>query len=806
MPLFWLSLAFLGGIFFGEQLDWPKYFWWFLLLLSLLMTVLEQLGKRRFPKIGAGLKKLPDLSIPYPLILISFVCGALRFQLAQPVIDSGFISYYNDSEYEYNIQGVLVEPPDQRDSYTNLKVSVEELRRVGELAFIPVEGLVLARVLQNGNWQYGDRVRIEGELKTPPEQEQFSFREYLVRQGVYTFVPKASAQVLLHNQGNPVRRMIYRLRKQALETVYKLYPDPESSLLAGILLGVETGIPDHVQQAFNDTGTAHIIAISGFNITILSAFFVFVFIRLLGGQRRFLAAFITVFLIAVYTLLVGADAAVVRAAIMGGLAIMAAYFGRRQDGLNTLAIVAALMALFNPYVLWDVGFQLSFTATLGLLLYGGALSRGFYTFVSKHFSEETAKRLYKPVTEYILITFAAVLTTLPVIVYHFQRFSLVSLAANPAILPAQPPLMILNGLSVILGMLYEPLGQLAAWLSWPFAAYTIRVVEIFAKIPGGVFGLGQVTIYFVLIFYVLLLGWTFLGSRIKDFLHKKLEIQDINFVQLSTAVVIFLGILSVVVWRSVLAAPDGNLHITLMDVGSGDAILVKTPGGRNLLIDGGPSTARLSDSLGRRLPLMDRELDYLVVAAAGDGQIGGLPWAIERFLPNRVLWAGSTAGTYSARELRRILAEAQIPVVRAEIGQRLDLGQGIELQLLEVSSRGAVLRLVWGDFSALLPIGLDFDNMERLSGDQTLPPVTVLLLSESGYAPLNSRDWIERWHPQLILLSVAADDYNGLPDLETLQAVDGYKLLRTDLNGWVHISTDGKNMWVEVEKEPVQVD
>ena len=134
-----------------------------------------------------------------------------------------------------------------------------------------------------------------------------------------------------------------------------------------------------------------------------------------------------------------------------------------------------------------------------------------------------------------------------------------------------------------------------------------------------------------------------------------------------------------------------------------------------------------------------------------------------------------------------------------QAGQRLDLGEGASLSALAVGDRGAVLLLELADFRLLLPLGLDFDLLEWLDDGQALSPVTVLLLAESGYAPLNPPEWIAALHPQLILLSVAPGDPENLPNPETLASLQGYTLLRTDQNGWIEISTDGINMWTQVE-------
>ena len=518
-----------------------------------------------------------------------------------------------------------------------------------------------------------------------------------------------------------------------------------------------------------------------------------VFSRIFGGGqfgvRR--AAVFALLGIAVYTILVGADAAVVRAAIMGGTAVFASLVGRRQAGLNTLAAVAAVMAAFNPQVLWNIGFQLSFAATLGLVLYAEPLKATFEKLASRYVPLETAQKWSRPVGEYFLFTLAAQVLVLPIIAYYFQRISLSSLVANPLILPAQPPVMILGGLALLAGTIYYPLGQVLAWIAWPFVVYTIRVVEWLAAFPGGAFSLGEVSTVLVITFYALLFGLTFAGARSR---------RAAEWIK-PGVVLIGLIMITVLVWRVALAAPDGRLHMTIMDVGTGDAILIQSPSGRSILVDGGPSTRSLSDALGRRLPLGQRQLDWLVVAAAGEGQIGGLPTNLERFPPKNVLWAGPAQGTYPGGDLQVRLVEMEIPIVSAEAGQVLDLGDGAFLRLLEVGKRGAVLLLEWNHFRVLLPIGLDFETLEYLIPQPELKGLTALLLAESGYAPVNPKVWIENLVPQLVLLSVSAGDLEGLPSPETLAAAAGYSLLRTDRNGWVELITDGEQVWIEVERK-----
>lgn len=802
MPLLWISLAFLAGIILAGRIHLPVVIWLALAGFSLfLWFLLREIRSRINHSIEPdhfitrlSNTQLTFIPVPTFILFLFFFLGAARFQSAQPdLTDSSFIAAFNDLDIPVAVEAVLIRPPDRHDQYVELKARVIGIQLAEGHATRQAEGVILARDFDQGNWQYGDRLLLKGKLETPPIFEGFSYKSYLARQGVYSMMSRARVERIASGEGSPVLSWIYTYKDHALRTAYRLWSDPEASLLAGILLGDENGIPDDLYDAFRDTGTAHIIVISGFNITLLAGMLVGLFSRILGrgqfGIRR--SAIFTLMGIMAYTLLVGADAAVVRAAIMGSLGLFAALVGRRQVGLNTLAIVAGLMALFNPNILGDVSFQLSFAATLGLVLYATPLQESFVNFVSRAIPRDWALKISRPVGEYFLFTLAAQMLVLPIGLYYFQRLSLIALVANPLVLPAQPPVMILGGAALLLGTIYFPLGQLFAWLSWPFAAYTIRLVEFLAGFPGSVIEMGSFSAVLLILFFGCLFALTFFGERIRA------------AAQAIPRGLLLMGMIvtTVLVWRIAWAAPDGRLHLTVLNVGMGDGLLIQTPGGRHLLIDGGPSAMSLSQQLGRRLPPMRRGLDWLVVAASGESQIDSLARNLERFSPDRVLWAGPTQGTQAARTLQVALNKRGLVPAPAVPGQALDLGEGAQLRVIAVSPKGAILMLCWRDFNALLPIGLDFDTLEALQADPGLRSVTALLLAENGLASVNPPEWIAKLSPQVVLLSVGAGNREDLPSAETLEAVRGYTLLRTDQNGWIHLSTDGKLMWVEVEKK-----
>jgi competence protein ComEC len=258
------------------------------------------------------------------------------------------------------------------------------------------------------------------------------------------------------NEGSPIYRAIYAIKDRARATIQRALPDPQAALLTGILLGDDSGLPPELEEQFRTTGMTHIIAISGFNIAILTGLLLAAS-RPLFGLRW--SAWFVLLGIALYTVLVGADAAVVRAAIMGALFVIATrLLGRPTFAPAGLFTAALVMTLVNPFIPWDVGFQLSFVATLGLMLYVGPWSQWTQNNLRRFADPETASRLTRSISEVILATMAAMLLTLPLILYHFERLSLISPIANLFILPAQPGVNARPGKltqTVVRGILYK---------------------------------------------------------------------------------------------------------------------------------------------------------------------------------------------------------------------------------------------------------------------------------------------------------------------------------------------------------------
>lgn len=754
LPLLWTSLAFLLGILAANR--WPHGAAWPWLAALCLLALLAALW--RWPHAAARLALFAALLL---------TLGALRYQAAQPQLTPADLAFYNNAEGQLQVWGHLTQPAVARENHTELWFEAEQLELDGQL--YAVRGRALARVALGQQWHYGDGVLLTGRLRTPGGDEDDTYAEYLARQGVHSEMPFANVQASGQWHGDRLRQWLYSIRSAGVERLHQLYPDPVAGLLAGILLGDESGISQQLKQAFNTTGTRHIVAISGFNISIIAGLALSVFTRVVGKRRGLWLAGLC---IVAYTVLVGAQASVVRAAIMGLVVLAAQLAGRDQHSLNTLAFTAALMALVNPLILWDVGFQLSFMATLGLLVYAGPWQAWLEQQLEARLPAVWATRLAGPISEYFLFTLAAQVLTLPLLLYHFGQFSLITFPANLLILPLQPALFILGGLSLLVSWVWFLPGQLLALCAWPLGALTVRSAQWLAQPAWAVYPVEDVSLALVLLYYAAVLAASLAPLR-----------QALRRWQPRPALVAgLLAGAALAAWGLAAAAPSGRLQVTLLDV-PGEAILIRTPTGRNVLINGGGSALELSSQLGHHLPFFARQLDWVLLGGSRAEQIDGLRSGFERLQANGVLWAHSWPTPQLSALLENLSTYA--PSALAQ-GQALDLGDEASLQVLGIGPRGATFLLQWRNFQALLPTGIDVDQLSRLRAEP-VAGLDLLLLPEGGYPPLNPPEWLAGSGARVYWLSAEGTAPRA--------ALPG-RLLSVAEHGWLRAETDGYRLWL----------
>ena len=283
--------------------------------------------------------------------------------------------------------------------------------------------------------------------------------------------------------------------------------------------------------------------------------------------------------------------------------------------------------------------------------------------------------------------------TLPVILYHFQRLSISSLLANPLILPPQPLVMVLSGAAVLAGLVFDPLAHAIAWMAWPLSAYTNRMVETLAGLPGGVLVLGELNFWTVLLMYAAMFTERF----------SKRFPAAIKATVTPAFLLTVLGLLAALTWRGVTAAPDGRLHLLVMDLNGSQAILVRGPGGETLLINGSPSSRLLNNQLDRWLSPFNRTLNGLVFDTAQASTLTGLAEVLESHPVAQVWWGVPPPTNRAGDRFVERLKSQQIPTQALEAGMALAMGREARVEVLASAPEGSALLVEWNDFRVLIP-------------------------------------------------------------------------------------------------------
>ncbi len=328
---------------------------------------------------------------------------------------------------QVDLEGVIVEEVDMRSDHQKITVETET-------------GRVLVKAGLYEDLHYGDRVKVLGDLERPEAGD--SYAHYLFRYGIVMSMDKAYVEVL-EPAGFSLRGLLYDFKTVVQTHINRLYFEPEASLVSGLLLGSRKGMSEELTRDFQAVGLTHIVAVSGYNISLVIAC-IFAMFSFVPMKRRVVLSIVAV---ALFVLFVGASAAAVRAGIMGSLGMWALYTGRRSQAFFVLLWSAVVMTLWNPAILpFDIGFQLSFASTLGLLVFSPMLEKVFPVKVAF-------------LREALLLTLSAQIATFPFMLFYFGRLSLISPVANLVVAPLLPFCMLFSGLSLIGGM---PLAMLAS--------------------------------------------------------------------------------------------------------------------------------------------------------------------------------------------------------------------------------------------------------------------------------------------------------------------------------------------------------
>ncbi|MFH1714149.1 MAG: ComEC/Rec2 family competence protein [Candidatus Nealsonbacteria bacterium] len=472
-----LCLSFVGGIFLGSSVVFSQtIILGFFVIAGVLIFIFRK--EKRI--------------IVFSLCLLLLVLGVLRYQSVLIESDKSQLHSFNKIQEKVLFSGVVENEPDIREF--NKKLTLGEIKVDSQ----KIKGKVLITVNKYLPYGYGDRIKVEGLLSAPQEFPDFNYKEYLLKDGIYSVSYYPKIELIESGQGNFLFSKILVLKDKLRQAIYRNLSPPQSLLLAAMILGDKRQITDIWKEKLNLAGLRHLTAVSGMHVAILTAVLMSFLVGV--GFWRNQAFWITLSFIFIFILITGFQASAIRAGIMGGLFLLGRYFGRKSDSQRAIIIAATSMLFVNPFLLrLDVGFQLSFLAMMGIVYLLPSFQKTF----------RKLPNIFQ-LRDIVSVTLSAQVFTLPLLMYNFGYFSLVSPLSNILIVPFLPLIMVSGFVLAVLGVAWQPLAWTFTFLVWPLLTYLAKITDWFSGFPFSAIFL-EISVFYLLALYfiILMAAWFF---------------------------------------------------------------------------------------------------------------------------------------------------------------------------------------------------------------------------------------------------------------------------------------------------------
>ncbi len=733
------------------------------------------------------LKKLGNLKTVICISLSFFIVGGMFFYNAEYRYTGSFNQFYDNP---IEVKGFIdSEVQNSEDGKTNFILQTESV--VYKNKNFKVKNKILVYV-NNINIKIGYRAKISltGVVEKPKPATNpggFDYRRYLASIGVSGRIYlNGTSDIQLSDQkgGGYLNRIGYAIKNKVIDIISYSLDKNQAGLLEGMLIGYKDGLDENAFTAFSKAGLTHIMVASGMNVAFIILPFTFIFKKLRLSSLK--ANIITIFILVLFVFVTGFSASVVRAVIMGIIILTGRIIMREPDIYTSISASALILLIINPYTLFDIGFQLSFGATLSLVM--------FYPQI-KPFTE--CRYIPDVISDTLAATIAAQIGVIPVTLYYFNNFSTFSIISNILVVPLVEFVTIIGFIMVFTGLLNIYLAVIIGYINNTFLAFILFVTEVTSKIPFSLLKLPTPTIGMVL-FYYLFIFYLFKGRNY--FKSKKYT------KHLKRAIIILIIIMFGA--KSLIPKP---LEITFLDVGQGDSTFIRTAHGTKILIDGGGREANSKSEfdIGESVMvpyILDRgtkKVDMVIASHGHSDHTEGLE-AVLRELSVGTVIVPETDGR-GFEKVISICKEKNISVIKCKQGDRIKLDNETIFEVLnplpykidsiaqeDLNESSLVLKLVYKNVKVLFTGDSGVPSEERMLKQGLDLKADIIKVGHHGSPGSSSIDYIKVVKPEYGVVSVGRNNF-GHPSQFVIDSFqeNGTKLFRTDESGAVIATSYG---------------
>lgn len=623
--------------------------------------------------------------------------------------------------------------------------------------------------------KYGDSLYIEGEFKQPEEARNYkgyNYKQYLKTKKIIGTVELEKAKILKSSNGS----FIHNIQKYIKDTRNGTLTDEEGNLLLAILLGDKDKLSEDIQESFKTSNLSHMLAVSGAHVSYIILGLTYVLQNSIIGKKN--GKIVCIFFLLVFMAITNFTPSVTRACIMAVLTLFSGIIYRKSDVYTNISVAALITLIFNPYSLLDLGFQLSYGGTIGIII-----------FIKRIQEKKSNSKVINYIKQMALVSIYANIIIIPIMMYHFNTVSFTFIISNIMASPILGIIVITGFLFIIASITVKPLTRLIAIFIKPILSILIKISQICSKLPFSNILVVTPYMFNVISYYAIIL------YCIKSKKNNKCKI------------IICLLIVLILINFIIYIFPQ-KLRIFFIDVGQGDSTLIITPDKKTVLIDGGGSD---SFDVGEKvlLPyLLDRrilKIDYVLISHFDTDHCGGILTIMEKVKVKNIIISEQAEHSENYERFKKLMIHKKIRLIEVKKGDKIKIGRYSEFKILFPTSRllsenplnnnSIVAQFNYNNFKMLFT-----GDIEKLAEQQILKTekaeirADILKVAHHGSKTSSIPEFIKAVRPKIALIGVGKNNTFGHPNQQTIKNLENIKcrIYRTDLQGEIIIKIDQK--------------
>mgnify|MGYP004453575087 CR=1 FL=1 len=786
MELFFITIAWIFGIIWGLYLK-----------ISIVLFVIPLI----FTYTYLTIKKKIRLRKYVILFLVSVIISNIQITLLEKSFDE---KYKNVSE-NLEIVGTIISNPMDKQYKNQYILKVE---KINENKSYKNTNLQLNVKKEEKLLSYGDKIIIKGnfeEASSARNEGGFDYKQYLKSKNVYGIisVDKKDIKLIKKNNVDVIDLLANKVSNSMKIKIEQNLSNETSKLLSGILIGNKNNLQKEIQEDFRNSSLSHVLAISGMHVSYIMLGITFVINKMKFNKK--ISKIITIFILLFFIILTGKTASVTRACFMSSYIILASLFHKKAHVLASISISLLIILIINPYLILDIGLQLSYGGTIGIVLIYPILKK-----LKKKKEDKNSKfkkiihKVKEKILDIILITISANLVIFPIVLFHYNTISFTFIISNLLISPIIGIIIILGFISVFASYIISPISKVMFLILQTFLNLLIKIAHFCAELPFSKVYFPTPKIYVIIIYYVFLIFIILERNKI-------IVIKKIN----KKIIIIF--VIIIIILNLILNFIPKTFTISFIDVGQGDSMLISTPKGKKILIDGGGSRDEESFNIGKQtlIPyLLNKgitKLDYILISHFDSDHATGVAQILGKIDVSSIILTRQLEENDIYRHILSIAKEKKIKLIYVKEGDVLKIG-GIKISIIHpenklminnpMNNNSIVCKVEYNSFSMLLTGDIEMEAEELILRKNINLKADVLKVAHHGSKTSTTGEFLKAINPKVALIGVGKNNNFGHPSNEVIQRLkeNGTRIYRTDENGEISITVNKKGRIIKIQR------